>query len=113
MCQQTGVNANQTVVLFVASIFQTSLRMCELMPQTNYLHMIEWMYSEPPEADPANIVTRSGHIWQAGQGPLEAGQCKSTRNKRRSINFLALYFLPKLQFLNERKAINNFVETKI
>ena len=75
--------------------------------------MIEWMYSEPPGADPANIVTTSGHIWQAGQGPLEAGQDKSTKNKRRSINFLVLYFLQKLKSLIERKVINTFVETKI
>ena len=40
--------------------------------------MIEWMYSEPPGADPQRIDTTSGHIGQAGQGPLEAGQGKST-----------------------------------
>ena len=40
--------------------------------------MIEWMYSEPPGADSPTIQTLTGHIGQAGQGPLEAGQGKST-----------------------------------
>ena len=37
--------------------------------------MIEWMYSEPPGADPQTIISRlTGHIGQTRQGTLEAGQ---------------------------------------
>ena len=41
-------------------------------------NMIEWMYSEPPGADPQTISRLTGHIGQTGQGTLEAGQGKST-----------------------------------
>ena len=37
--------------------------------------MIEWMYSG---TYPQRICTLTGHIGQAGQGTLEAGQGKST-----------------------------------
>ena len=57
--------------------------------------MIEWMYSG---TDPPTIQTLTGHIGHAGQGPLEAGQGKSTKNKRRTINFLAFYFYQSENF---------------
>ena len=75
--------------------------------------MIEWMYSEPPGTVSQRFGTLTGHIGQTGQGPLQAGQGKSTKNKRMSINFLAFYFLPKLKILIERKVRHIFVETKI
>ena len=74
--------------------------------------MIEWMYSEPPGADPQTISRLTGHIGQTGQGPLGAGQGNSTLKMRSIINFLALQFLPKLKILIERIARNIFVEPK-
>ena len=72
--------------------------------------MIEWMYSGTVSQ---RFGTLTGHIGQTGQGPLQAGQGKSTTKKRTSINFLEFHFLPKSKKLIERKLKNILVETKI
>ena len=74
--------------------------------------MIEWMYSEPPGTVSQRFDRLTGHIGQTGQGPLQAGQGKSTTKKRTSINFLEFKFLPKSKKMFERKIKNDFVESK-